>query len=314
MTPQETDDLVRWVLNLPAERRRQRNLDLMRQAPLIDLELVSACNIVCRFCPRTEMQRTARRMTEETFAAVERLLPADAVLMLSGLGESLLHPQLPDWVARLGASGHPPCLITNGVALTPERQDALFAAGLSQVQVSVHSLDLDTARRVVPRGARPDRVRRYLERLSAERPEALRVRINFVETPDNGADRAAVAAWAHDLGFDFYFRREHTRGGSLGAPEQPPIASGCGIFAAVTFITADGDVLPCVNDVRGDHALGNVRDLRWADIEAWKRSIIRDGAWFAPCEGCNDDYRWVLIGQGQLDEPAALKSGSLSPS
>ena len=303
MNLEDSQSLVRWVLDLSPESRQERNLALLSAPPLIDLELAADCNIVCRFCPRAEMNRAAGLMSEVTFAAVERLLPPDAVVMFSGLGDSLLHPRLSEWVARLASSGHSSCLVTNGVRLTPTRQDALIAAGIAQLQVSLHSLDLDTARKVISRGAQPALVRQQLQRLATVRPSSLRVRLNFVETPDNEPDRAEVAAFAAEFGFDFFYRREHTRGGALGAGRAERAAAGCGIYAAVTFITADGDVLPCVNDVRGKHALGNARGLTWDTVERWKRRVIGAGTWFTACASCDDDYRWVLIGQNGLDEP-----------
>ncbi len=298
----DTESLVQWVLGLPAAERQRRNLALLASAPLIDLELASACNIVCRFCPREDMQRSAGLMSQATFDAVERLIPPHAVIMLSGLGDALLHPQLPAWVELLSRSGCAPCVITNGVRLAPGLQDALIAAGIAQIQVSVHSLDPDVARLVVPRGARPALVVQHLERLAEVRPAELRVRLNFVETIDNADQRPGVEALALRLGFDFFYRREHTRGGALGGARAGAAGRGCGIFAAVTFITADGDVLPCVNDVSGAHALGNARDLCWNDVVAWKQRVIGDASWFSACTDCDDDYRWVLIGQGELDE------------
>ncbi len=302
----QTRAMIREVLALPAASRRRRNLALLDAPPLIDLEVASACNITCRFCPRTEMARTAGLMSEETFSAVERLLPADAVIMISGLGDALLHPLLPQWVGRLTASGRSTCVITNGVRLTPERQDALIAAGVAQLQISLHSLDLETSRKVVPRGAQPELVQEHLRRLAAARPDSLRVRLNFVETIDNRTARLAVGALAEELGFDFFYRREHTRGGALGAGRQEGAGGGCGIFAAVTFITADGDVLPCVNDVRGRDALGNARELTWEQVMSWKHRVIAEDRWFVACIDCDDDYRWVLIGQDGLDEAMSL--------
>jgi len=168
--------------------------------------------------------------------------------------------------------------------------------------VSVHGLDAATVETVVPQGANPDRVRTNLDYLAQTRPAGLRVRLNFVETNENGHACAEVARFAHERGFDFFYRREHTRGGSTGAGRPASANEGCGIFAAVTFISADGDVLPCVNDVRGAHRLGNVRLLSWSDVVTWKRGVIANAAWFGPCAGCDDDYRWVLIGQRGLDE------------
>lgn len=138
----------------------------------------------------------------------------------------------------------------------------------------------------------------HLEHLARTRPAGLRVRINFVETADNHHARAEVEELARDSGFEFFYRREHTRGRgtSMGRPVRAD--EGCGIFAAVTFISADGDVLPCVNDARGEASLGNVRELTWEHVLAWKRQVIGDAQWFGPCASCDDDYRWALIAQG----------------
>jgi MoaA/NifB/PqqE/SkfB family radical SAM enzyme len=315
MDLRDTIETVRWVRELPDDLRQKRNLALLERAPLIDLELASACNVVCRFCPRADMQRTDALMSEETFAAVLELLPADAVIMLSGLGEAVLHPQLPDYVARLSARGWSPCMITNGVRLTPERQHVLIEAGIAQFQISVHGLDGPTVHTIMPRGARPQLVRSHLEHLARTRPASLRVRINFVETADNEHARPEVEQLARQLGFEFFYRREHTRGRvkDIGRPVEAD--EGCGIFAAVTFISADGDVLPCVNDVRGEARLGNVRGLSWAQVLAWKRHVIGDSRWFEPCSSCDDDYRWALIAQGQVDGelPPANRPTSMGP-
>lgn len=303
MTPAATRRLVDAVRALTPAERRKRSLALLQAPPpLIDLEVSSACNVVCTFCPRSQMTRGQGRMSEETFTAVEAFLPRDAVIMISGLGDALLHPALPAWVTRLTVRGHATCLITNGVLLTPERQQALIAAGIAQLQVSVHGLDMETVSRVMPRGARPTQVRAHLDHLARTRPAHVRVRLNFVETDANGHARAEVEAYARQRGFDFFYRREHTRGGALGRGRPARADEGCGIFATVTFISKDGDVLPCVNDVRGDGRLGNVRTFAWADVVSWKRRIIGDDRWFDACAGCDDDYRWIIIGQGGLDE------------
>ena len=68
-----------------------------------------------------------------------------------------------------------------------------------------------------------------------------------------------------------------------------------GIFAAVTLITAQGDVLSCVNDVAGRSRLANVRELTWDEVLAWKRTTIAGERWFPACTACDDGYRWVLL-------------------
>jgi MoaA/NifB/PqqE/SkfB family radical SAM enzyme len=299
MDADATQRAVARVRSWPAERRRGSNLDLLEPAPLFDIEVASACNIVCAFCPRDEMVRPKTLMDDVTFGAVVNFLPANAVAMISGLGDALLHPWLEAMVGRLVGRGVSTCLITNGIRLTPSRQAALIAAGIAEIQVSVHGFDDDTVRQVVPVGANPKAVRANLEQLATV--QGPRVRINFVETPENAHARDEVRGWAENLGFRFFYRRQHTRGGTIGAARADAGCAGCGVFSSVTFLSVDGDIMPCVNDVRGEGKLGNVRDFTWPDVLAWKRRVINEDRWFSSCTDCDDDFRWVLLDQGGLD-------------
>ena len=299
MGADDAEEALAVVRGLAHDVAVARNLALLERPPLFDLEVASACNVVCTFCPRDEMVRGRSLMDEATFDEVVRFLPPGAIAMISGLGDALLHPKLPEFVGRLVGRGVSPCVITNGVRLTPERQDQLVAAGIAEVQVSVHGLDEATVRSVVPVGAKPDLVRRHVERLAAL--HGPRVRINFVETDDNAHERGAVEAWAAAMGARFFHRRQHTRGGTIGSARPEAAVPGCGIFGSVTFISADGDVLPCVNDVRGEGRFGHVRDTTWAEVLAWKREVIGQGRWFSACHGCDDDYRWVLLARGGIE-------------
>lgn len=273
-----------------------RSLQLLENPPLFDIELVSACNVVCVFCPRQTMQRTARIMSEGTFQQVLALMPRGADAMLSGLGDSSMHPRLGECVAALRAGGVRPTLITNGVRLTAELQDRLIEAGIHEVQISVHGSTPQGVARVVPVGAQPDQVRAQVERLAAK--GGVRVRINYVETEENADERAAVETWSASIGAHFFHRRLHNRGGSVGEGRGEAASEACGIFATVTFISADGLVTPCVNDVRVEGALGHVAELTWDRILEWKRQTLRRGAWFSACRSCDDDYRWVILDQG----------------
>ncbi len=302
MDDDQTEALVAEVRRWPVAQRRSRNLALLEEPPLFDIEAASACNIVCSFCPRSEMSRPARLMSAQTFDQVKALLPSNAVVMFSGLGDSLLNAQLEGFVAALTERQISACVITNGIRLTAERQRSLIDAGLSQIQVSVHGLDVETLARIVPRGANPTRVLANLEALAKQRPATLRVRLNFVETPDNAHARSEVQALADRLGFEFYYRRLHSRGGTVASPRDNTSCSGCGIFGAVTFITVDGDILPCVNDVRGEGRLGHVSELDWPTLRQRKHAIIAGDEWFSACKSCNDDYRWIILGQGSVNE------------
>ena len=311
MNARETERMVAGVARWNSSKLLEAHRILFEQPPLFDLELVSACNQVCAFCPRDALRRRDAFMSEDTFAAVVDFLPPDAVVMVSGMGEATLHPRLPAWIARLSDRGISCCLVTNGTRLTPRLQDALKDAGIAQIQVSLHGIQSTAVARVVPRGARPAKVLDNLGHLVKLRRSGLRVRLNFVETADNAPERAGVASLASRHGFEFFWRRQHGRAGLVGTGQPVAGPPGCGIFAWVTFITSDGDLLPCVNDVSATSPLGTVREDTWPQVRARKRELVAEGRFFEMCSTCDDDYRWVLLSQRGLDEPDNTRKGNL---
>jgi len=98
------------------------------------------CNQACRFCFVSTHLPTAG--DDQVRAAIARAGATGRWITLSG-GEPTLHPRLVDFVAFARASSpHPVGLQTNAVRLAdPARVEALVAAGLSRVQVSLHASD-----------------------------------------------------------------------------------------------------------------------------------------------------------------------------
>jgi MoaA/NifB/PqqE/SkfB family radical SAM enzyme len=79
-------------------------------------------------------------MAEATFDRIIAGLPDFApppLVFLGGLGEPLMHPQLPDMIARAKALGSRVELITNGTLLTERLSHQLVAAGLDMLWVSL---------------------------------------------------------------------------------------------------------------------------------------------------------------------------------
>ena len=57
------------------------------------------------------------------------------------MGEPLTHPELPEFIKMAGESGYKSIITTNGTLLD-KRGDALLAAGLHKVNISLHSFDV----------------------------------------------------------------------------------------------------------------------------------------------------------------------------
>lgn len=286
-----------WSLSESIEAHER----LLQRAPLIDIEAASACNARCIFCPRGAADARPRLMAPGTFATIVPFLPEDAVVMFSGFGEPLLNPHLEDFARSLKERGISPCVITNGLLLTPERQASLIGAGMDQFQISIHASTPENWQRLVGVERGFERVIANLEHLARHRPEGFRVNLNFVEGTANATEGPKIEKLARRLGFNLYTRRVHGRGGEVGTP-RGELPAGCGIFASVTFIDAAGDVRACVNDVRGTTRLGAVEEISWSEVVAWKRERLRRGLELFPvCARCDDDYRFVILGQDGVD-------------
>ena len=286
---------------------------LLTNAPLFDIEASSACNLACSFCPRSQLARPRASLELGVFESVLRFLPRDAIVMFSGLGEPLLNPYVEEFVRVLKARGISSCVITNGLLLTPERQQALLDAGIDQFQVSVHAVTPEAWRTIAGRQRGQDLLLANLEHLAAHRPAGLRVQLNLVVSDGCPQEATKVRELAEGLGFALFTRRLHSRGGQIRSGRSREPVRGCGIFAAVTFISAQGDVFGCANDMRGESCLGSVEALTWRQVLDWKRARIRRGAEFSTCARCDDDYRWAILAQRGVDAPPGKRDSQQAP-
>lgn len=101
------------------------------------LEITNLCNLSCSFCHGT--RRAPRTMTEEEFLFLtERLRGRIKYLYFHLLGEPLLHPLLPRFIAHARAAGFTPMLTTNGTLLRA-RWEELLASLPEKISISLHA-------------------------------------------------------------------------------------------------------------------------------------------------------------------------------
>jgi cyclic pyranopterin phosphate synthase len=150
------------------------------------LSVTDACNLRCQYCLPAEIFgpgfRFLPRESLLSFDEMELLARAFHRLGLTKIrltgGEPLLRPRLPELVARLRAiSPHLElALTTNGLALE-KHADALAAAGLERVNVSLDSLDDGILERMAGRKVRAESV---LAGIRAALARGLSVKVNMV--------------------------------------------------------------------------------------------------------------------------------------
>jgi MoaA/NifB/PqqE/SkfB family radical SAM enzyme len=169
------------------------------------VEVTNRCNLLCETCPRTHVELeppadlTAARMEE----LLDELTELDR-LVLHGVGEPLLNPELPRMVAYGARRGAHVVFNTNGILLDGRRGDAVTAAGLAELRVSLDAATPETYRRVRGADALP-RILRNVAAFTARRgargegrPEvtvwATALRENLDELPDLVRLAGAVGA------------------------------------------------------------------------------------------------------------------------
>ncbi|MBN1995562.1 MAG: radical SAM protein [Anaerolineae bacterium] len=106
--------------------------------PIAWLEVTDICNIHCEGCYRQRL--TDHKPLDEVKAEIlffKKWRNPDNVSIAGG--EPLLHPQIDEIVTFISNNGLKPILLTNGVALTPERLRELKKAGLAGFTIHIDS-------------------------------------------------------------------------------------------------------------------------------------------------------------------------------
>jgi len=138
----------------PSQRAGAAPPDPPESAPLplprqLYLESTNRCNELCDQCPRTHLGREADRdLSLAEAIAITAQLPVLERVVLHGLGEPMLNPELPAIVAHLRGRGAHVLFNSNATALGERMGRALIAAGLSELRVSLDGATPETYGRV----------------------------------------------------------------------------------------------------------------------------------------------------------------------
>ena len=228
------------------------------------LEITNICNMSCSFCHGHK--RAPRRMSRDEFSLIlGKLKDKTKYLYYHLMGEPLTHPELPEFIRMAGERGFKSIITTNGTLLG-RLGEALLAAGVHKVNISLHSFeDTDREKHV-----------RYLTSLSEFADNAARAGVIVVFRlwnvgSDGGKNQDAIALLKDKLGGEW---RENARGIKIrdtiflewGERFEWP-DTGAEIKGERFFcyglkdqfgILCDGTVVPCCLDSEGTISLGNI--------------------------------------------------------
>ena len=129
------------MFNLPLHARSQRVDELPTQ---VYIEVTNHCNSLCTSCPLTYNHflpyESKHHLAWDDFCRIVDQFPRMDRAVLHGIGEPLLNKDLPRFVAHLKERNTEVLFNTNAILLDQARGDALVAAGLDELRVSLDAV------------------------------------------------------------------------------------------------------------------------------------------------------------------------------
>ncbi len=250
--------------------------------PIVDqIELTNRCPYSCQMCPRTfAMDRSLGDMPLELYERIiEQLSGRQSYVGLHHFGESLLHPGLAQAVSVAHGKGLRTGLSCNPPTLRPDLSARLLEAGISNIVLSLDSLEADTYRAIrgpAARIERADKNLRHLVRLRDEGGYQAFITLQMISMRCNAAEADRFLDYCREVGVD---RGVVIRLGKwdfddafveqLGEFSSPGYNGYCTRPWDSLVVLWDGRVVPCCHDYNGMVVLG---DLRVQSLEEVWRS------------------------------------------
>jgi MoaA/NifB/PqqE/SkfB family radical SAM enzyme len=137
-----------WRIFGAAVQCRDRCRNRFRRSPplrTVAVEVTNHCNLSCVMCPNRRISRQRGFMAPEVFDRLARGLPAGALdeMVMFGVGEPLLHPELPSLLRSAAARADRLALSTNAVALRGSHAlaEQIMDSGINHLHVSADGYD-----------------------------------------------------------------------------------------------------------------------------------------------------------------------------
>jgi putative metalloenzyme radical SAM/SPASM domain maturase len=175
------------------------------------VEVTTRCNLKCGMCVKQNGDGNIAEgtMSPETFAMIEPAFPHLKSLILSGIGEPLLHPHLEEFISRakdLMPAGSWAGFQTNGMLLNDARVTSLVDAGLDRICLSLDAVSPDSFRSIREGGEMRDveaalaALDKAKRRRGRQHPD---VGIEFVLRRDNMEELPCTIRWAAERDIAF---------------------------------------------------------------------------------------------------------------
>jgi putative metalloenzyme radical SAM/SPASM domain maturase len=175
------------------------------------VEVTTRCNLLCPMCVKQAPGGGVAKgdLSERLFSRLEPAFPTLDGLILNGIGEPLLHPELETFVERAKAKmpAHADVAFqTNGTLLKPARAERLVRAGVDRICISLDAVS-PSLTRTLRQGTELTIIEQAFANLEAAKKRVGRdnpkVGLEFVVMRQNFAELPDVVSWAADHGVSF---------------------------------------------------------------------------------------------------------------
>lgn len=263
--------------NISLEDRSVKVEGLPRQ---VYIEVTNICNSLCVSCPLTFDHflpiEPKHHLDWKEFRRIVDQLPQIDRAVLHGIGEPLLNQELPRFVAHLVERGAQVLFNTNGILLDQKRGDALVAAGLTELRVSMDAVTPDLYAHL--RGV--DALDRIIKNLKA-----------FV-TRHGGREHSRVSLWLVGMQANLHQLPDFIRlGAEIGVPE---------VYLQRVVFLGGGERI-------GEHATMVPEQSLYSTLEQEQEALIVE------CEQLADELGVIFHASGATTPHESVVSKSQSP-
>ena len=165
------------------QRLREDKFAVPAKLDMVVVEVTTYCNLKCSGCVRTVMSKEEgqwedRHVDVDDFRRMINDLPPAKSLIPQGIGEPTMHPRILELlgIARSANKFDRIEINTNGLVRSTDFYGQLFEAGLTNLTVSVDSLDDDVIE-IVRSGTEIPKLEKRLKEFSARFPGKIGIRV-----------------------------------------------------------------------------------------------------------------------------------------
>lgn len=302
----------RWKL-LRAYLFRQTRVDALPVEYIV--ETTAKCNLYCPMCPRETHKQPKEDMTGETYSRLlESAGPAAEHMMLIGLGEPFLDPQIFDRISQCDRHGVAALISTNGTLLDEAATEKLLDTPLEHITLSFDGSTKESFE-YYRKGAKFERVRdnfiRFAKR-KQERRSRMQVVVQMVRMERNWNEvEEFTKFWREVPGVDeVRIKADET---DLMRPEAAHAPADwthpCHyLWRGAMYVKHSGDVYPCCQSYNlGGEPVGNVSRQTMPEIfnspemVKMRQAHARgDGGSIAVCARCRTAIPHPVLVAGSL--------------